>query len=332
MVDSTSTLVEQLVQDRRVPRLGEEGGDLLGHPRADAGDLLELRARSPPGRRRRSRSSVPGRAPRSRRPPGCPGRRGTAAGSCGTPSPGSPPASRPTSRRSPRARRAARPAARRGREAGAPDPGRRRAWRSRRPVPRRPAPARAKWTMRPASCAGHSKPLGQTVNGPRSTSGVPQEGQTSGMRHSGARSRSGVASIALDHLRDDVAGPLHAHAVALAHVLPRHLLAVVEGGARHGDAADLDRQHEGDRRHHAGAADARYDRQDAGDLLARRELEGEGPARVARGPAQPVAGGEVVELDRPRRRSRSRGRRGAPGGRRGRRGPRRRSPPGAPGR
>ncbi|HWN41370.1 MAG TPA: hypothetical protein VNW71_04080, partial [Thermoanaerobaculia bacterium] len=39
--------------------------------------------------------------------------------------------------------------------------------------------------------AGHSKLLGQTVNGPRSVSGVPQEGQTSGIRHSGARSRSG---------------------------------------------------------------------------------------------------------------------------------------------
>ena len=49
----------------------------------------------------------------------------------------------------------------------------------------------AKWTMRPASCAGHSKLLGQTVNGPRSISRVPQEGQTSGIFHSGERSWPG---------------------------------------------------------------------------------------------------------------------------------------------
>ncbi len=38
-------------------------------------------------------------------------------------------------------------------------------------------------------------------------------------------------------------------------------------------------------------------RVDAGDLLARRELEGEGPARVARGGAQLFARRQVVELD-----------------------------------
>ncbi len=101
----------------------------------------------------------------------------------------------------------------------------------------------------------------------------------------------------LDHLRDDVAGPLDAHAVPLADVLARHLLAVVQGGAGHGHAADLDRQHDRDGGDDAGPPDRGEDREDAGDLLARRELVGEGPARMARGPAQGVAVGEVVELD-----------------------------------
>jgi hypothetical protein len=87
------------------------------------------------------------------------------------------------------------------------------------------------------------------------------------------------------------------HPVALADVLACHLLPVMQGGAGDGDAADLDRQHERHRRHHPGAADARQDREDAGDLLARRELEGEGPARMARGPPQGLAGREVVQLD-----------------------------------
>ena len=154
----------------------------------------------------------------------------------------------------------------------------------------------AKWTMRPASWAGHSKLFGQTVNGPRSTSAVPQEGQAAGIRQGSCALAVGLLDP-LDHLGDDVAGALDAHPVALADVLPRHLLAVVQGGAGDGDAADLDRQHDGDRGDHAGAADAGEDGEDAGDLLARRELEGEGPARMAGGPAQRLAGGEVVELD-----------------------------------
>ena len=38
-----------------------------------------------------------------------------------------------------------------------------------------------------------------------------------------------VAGQILDHLRDDVAGALDAHAVADAHAEPRDLVAIVEG-------------------------------------------------------------------------------------------------------
>ena len=44
---------------------------------------------------------------------------------------------------------------------------------------------------RPASWAGQSKPLGQTVKGPRAISGVPQEGHSAGGAQAGPRSRSG---------------------------------------------------------------------------------------------------------------------------------------------
>src|SRR5258706_320173 len=58
-----------------------------------------------------------------------------------------------------------------------------------------------------------------------------------------------------------------------------------------------DRQHDGDRRDGAGPPHGGKDREDTGDLLARRELVGEGKARMAGGPADGLAGREVVELD-----------------------------------
>ncbi len=52
-------------------------------------------------------------------------------------------------------------------------------------VGRRPSMSRAsreaKCTIRPTSCAGHSRPFGQIVYGPRSNSRVPQEGQWLGI-------------------------------------------------------------------------------------------------------------------------------------------------------
>src|SRR3546814_2535963 len=65
----------------------------------------------------------------------------------------------------------------------------------------------------------------------------------------------------LDHLGNDVAGALNDDVVALADVLARDLVLVVQGGARDHHAADGDRLQVGDRRQRAGAPDL------DGDLL-----------------------------------------------------------------
>ena len=111
--------------------------------------------------------------------------------------------------------------------------------------------------------------------------------------------RSAVSSFFVDpfdDVRDHVPGPLQPHEVAFPDVLAEHLRPVVQAGARDRHAAELDRREERDRSHDAGASDAPRHLVNAGDLLARRELEGEGPARVARGRAEVLARDQVVEL------------------------------------
>src|SRR3546814_3778489 len=85
----------------------------------------------------------------------------------------------------------------------------------------------------------------------------------------------------LDHLGNDVAGALNDDVVALADVLARDLVLVVQGGARDHHAADGDRLQVGDRRQRAGAPDLDGDLLPDGLRLPGRELVCDGPARGA---------------------------------------------------
>ena len=98
------------------------------------------------------------------------------------------------------------------------------------------------------------------------------------------------------HLRDHVAGALHDHHVADAHVQPLDLVGIVQGGARHHDAADIDRLEIGDRRQRAGAADLDDDAVQPRARLLGRELVGDRPARRAAHEAQPLLPVDAVDL------------------------------------
>src|SRR5690606_3682503 len=99
-----------------------------------------------------------------------------------------------------------------------------------------------------------------------------------------------------DDLGDDVAGAADDDAVADAHVLAPKLVLVVQGGAGNDHAADVDGLQDGDGGEDAGAADVDLDVSDDGDLLLRRELAGDGPARAAGALAEGVAEAIVVDL------------------------------------
>ena len=101
----------------------------------------------------------------------------------------------------------------------------------------------------------------------------------------------------LDHLRDDVAGALHDHRVADPDVLGLDVVLVVQGRARHHDAADGHRLELGDRRQRAGAADLDGDPAHHGLGLLGRELVGDRPARRAADEAEPALLVEPVDLD-----------------------------------
>ena len=90
-----------------------------------------------------------------------------------------------------------------------------------------------------------------------------------------------VAGQVLDHLRDDVAGALDAHAVADAQAEPRDLVAVVERDVGDDHAADADRLQPPDRRQLAGAADLDVDRFERGLGFLGGEFVREAPARRA---------------------------------------------------
>ena len=89
-----------------------------------------------------------------------------------------------------------------------------------------------------------------------------------------------------DHLGDHVAGPLDDHAVALADVLAADVVLVVQRRERHGHPGDVDRLEHGVGVHRAGAADVQPDVQERGQRRRGRELEGDGPTRVAPDRAQ----------------------------------------------
>ena len=100
-----------------------------------------------------------------------------------------------------------------------------------------------------------------------------------------------------DDLGDHVAGLAHDHRVAGAHVLGAHLVLVVQRGHADRRAADEHRLEHGERRRPTGAPDRHLDvAQQRGALLG-RELVGDGPARRPRREPEPLALGEVVDLD-----------------------------------
>ena len=99
-----------------------------------------------------------------------------------------------------------------------------------------------------------------------------------------------------EHLRNDIAGALDRHRVADAHIEPRDLLGIVQGGVLHHDAADRHRLELGDRRQEAGAADLDFDIPDDGRRLLRREFVRDRPARIARDKAEPFLPVETVDF------------------------------------
>ncbi len=114
-----------------------------------------------------------------------------------------------------------------------------------------------------------------------------------------------------DDLGDHVAGAPHDHGVADPHVLAPHLLVVVQGRVADRRAADEHRLELRDRRQLAGAADLHVDVAHRGQLLLRRVLVGDGPARLARLEAESSSAARGRRACRRRRRCRTAARRAA---------------------
>jgi hypothetical protein len=153
-----------------------------------------------------------------------------------------------------------------------------------------------KWKSRSLSWAGHALLVQRQTDSPSArTAAPPQAGQWSGMRK-GTASGGRFVLDDLDQIRDHVAGPLDEHGVAHPHVLPPHLVLVVQAHRAHGDAGELDGLEGGARRERAGLADIDGDLQHPGGGLAGGELVGDGPARMMRGGPEPALLLEVVHL------------------------------------
>ena len=99
-----------------------------------------------------------------------------------------------------------------------------------------------------------------------------------------------------DDLGDDIAGPAHDHRVALADVLPGHVVLVVQCGERDVGAPDEHRLEDRERRRPARAADADHDVAQDRRLLFGRELVRDRPARRTRRRSHLGALAEVVDL------------------------------------
>ena len=99
-----------------------------------------------------------------------------------------------------------------------------------------------------------------------------------------------------DDLRNHVAGALHEHAVADAHVLALDLVLVVQRRARNADAADAHRPQPRYGRERSGAPDLHLDGFDDRHLLLGWELHGDRPARGARQVADLLLELEPVHL------------------------------------
>ena len=100
-----------------------------------------------------------------------------------------------------------------------------------------------------------------------------------------------------DHLRDDVAGALDDDGVADAHVLQVDNVFVVQRRELHRRAADHHGLEHRERVERAGAADVHVDPEELRRRLRRRELVGDGPARLAADGAHLPLHRQVVDLD-----------------------------------
>ncbi len=129
------------------------------------------------------------------------------------------------------------------------------------------------------------------------TVGVPQIGHSFG----GFGLAQALALAALDHGRDDardhVAGAGDDHLVALAHVLARQVLLVVQGRGRDGDAADVHGLEHRERHQVPGPAHVPDDLVELRRHRRRRELPGDRPARLAARDAELPPQAPLVDLD-----------------------------------
>ena len=111
------------------------------------------------------------------------------------------------------------------------------------------------------------------------------------------RSRPDAGGSALTTLRNDVAGLFDQDAVAIAKILSRDVLGVVQRGHRDRRAGEKDRLENRVRRDRSGAPDVHRDLLEHGRRLLGRKLERRGPPRKLRRRPEPLAQGEVVDLD-----------------------------------
>ena len=100
-----------------------------------------------------------------------------------------------------------------------------------------------------------------------------------------------------DDVGDDLAGALDQHPVAGADILLGDVVEVVQGGVLDDHAVDLDRLQDGLGGQHTRAADLHLDVQQFRGDFARRELEGDGAARVLADEAQFGRQAQVIDLD-----------------------------------
>ena len=160
------------------------------------------------------------------------------------------------------------------------------------------APRPARVDSRSRSCAGQDRLLGHRMSLSPSfsdASGVPHAGHSVGMTNSRSlpsrRSTTGprISGMTSPALRSTTVSPMR---TPLRATSSRCAGWRVDRGP-----GDDDRLHDPERRDPAGAPDVDLDVEEPGVDLLGRVLEGDGPARRARGGAEPSLDGDLVDLD-----------------------------------
>ena len=100
-----------------------------------------------------------------------------------------------------------------------------------------------------------------------------------------------------DDARNHVAGARDEHGIADADVVALDIVGVVQRRALDRHAADRDRFQHGVGIERSGAPDADHDVEKLRTRLARLELKGDRPTRIARDDAEPLLQREIVDLD-----------------------------------